>query len=99
MNDETRKYLRGGGTRPERPAVQPLPEPEADDAAAALERLGRLMRATRPGGEIIVAGSSDRARDAGLCLRAGLTGLRQHAEGGAVFTSGRVPGAAISPTH
>ena len=71
-------------------AALSLPLPVADDGGDALDRLVRLARAVQPGGEIIVAGGDDRARDAGLMLRAGLTALRQDADGAAVFTSGRV---------
>jgi hypothetical protein len=70
----------------------PLPAPgDGHDATDALERLARLMRATQPGGEVIVAGGEDRARDAGVLLRAGLTALRQDEDGGSLFTTGLVP--------
>ena len=65
----------------------PLPE----DGAAAVERLTQLARAVHPGGEVILLGGSDRARDGGLMLRAGLSSLRQFSEGGIVLTSGRSP--------
>jgi len=65
--------------------------PEGDAAYAMLER---IVAATRVGGTVIVAGTSaraqDRARIAGLLLRAGLVALRQDLEGSTVYTSARV---------
>jgi hypothetical protein len=67
--------------------------PEGDEGLVLLER---LAAATRAGGVVIVgraqplSGSLERQRAAGLVLRAGLVELRQEADGGTVFTSGRV---------
>jgi hypothetical protein len=54
------------------------------------ERLARLVRATSAGARVIVLSGGDRARDAGLLLRARLSGLRQDEAGGSVYTSGEV---------
>lgn len=65
--------------------------PEGDEAYGILER---LTRATRVDGTLIVASTSarsqDRARIAGLLLRAGLVALRQDLDGSTVYTSAQV---------
>ena len=61
-----------------------------------LVRVEALCAATSEGGIVIVCetqslgGSADRARTAGLFLRAGLVALAQETDGSTVFTSGRV---------
>jgi len=65
------------------------------DGEAGYERLRRIVHQTRPGGLVIVAGGADRARDAGLLLRVGLTALRQVVDGGAVFSCGVVAEGAL----
>ena len=67
--------------------------PDGDEGLALLER---LAAATRSGGEVVVARpqplgrSPERARVAGLFVRAGLVELNQDADGGTIFTRGRV---------
>ena len=71
----------------------------ADDAG--LVRVEQLVAATRHGGVVIVCesqslgGSLERARTAGLFLRAGLVELAQETVGGTTFTTGRVRHCAV----
>lgn len=74
-------------------AALSLELPVGDEALAHVQA---LCAATRDGGVVIVGesqrlgGSLERARTAGLLLRAGLFSLAQEALGSAVFTSGHV---------
>jgi hypothetical protein len=66
--------------------------PEGDEALLVLER---LLRATRPGGSVLIGRTApraeSRARIAGLMLRAGLVAPRQDVDDGNVVTTGEVP--------
>lgn len=70
-------------------AAVALELPEGEEALASLER---LAAATRDGGLVMLALPSglDRARAAGLFLRAGMVDLAQAVDGGVFVTVGRV---------
>jgi hypothetical protein len=84
-----RALERGGHSVVDHDAELALSLALPEDNGQAFERVLELVRAVRPGGEVLLI-AGDRARDAGLMLRAGLSSLRQDTDGGAVFTSGRV---------